>query len=315
MSINNNKPLVSIVVITYNSSTTVIETLDSIKDQTYQNIELIITDDKSTDNTVQVCETWLKNNNERFVHSKIVTTEINTGVSGNLNRGVRASKGEWIKSIAGDDLLIPAAIEEYVKFVKGHTEDVKMCVSDVELFSATGKNVPDVVKERWNYCFHYEQEPYQQQIRRVCRELVFTGPTFFYKRELFNLVGGFSEEYGNAEEWPFVYKVLKAGGEIYAIKEKLVLYRVSDKSLCNARENGLSNYQLFLSTYKFFFDFPFRDLVKGYQYLSAWDLLLMYETTKIRYLAHNNIWINAALKIVQLTNPYAYIRKIKSILV
>ena len=61
----NNNPLVSIIVITYNSAKFVLETLESAKAQTYQNIELIISDDGSTDNTVQICREWLKNNEEQ----------------------------------------------------------------------------------------------------------------------------------------------------------------------------------------------------------------------------------------------------------
>ncbi|MDR0890977.1 MAG: glycosyltransferase [Endomicrobium sp.] len=53
-----NNPLVSVCVITYNSSKYVLETLESIKTQTYQNIELIVSDDCSTDDTVEVCENY-----------------------------------------------------------------------------------------------------------------------------------------------------------------------------------------------------------------------------------------------------------------
>ena len=53
---NNKFPLVSVVIITYNSEKTIIETLESIKNQTYKNIELIISDDFSKDNTVEICK-------------------------------------------------------------------------------------------------------------------------------------------------------------------------------------------------------------------------------------------------------------------
>ena len=64
----NNQPLVSVPVITYNSAKFVLETLESIKAQTYQNIELVISDDCSTDNTVQICRDWvdLINQNTTF---------------------------------------------------------------------------------------------------------------------------------------------------------------------------------------------------------------------------------------------------------
>ncbi len=53
-------PLVSIIVITYNSSKYVLETLESAKAQTYQNIELIVSDDGSTDNTIEICKIWIE---------------------------------------------------------------------------------------------------------------------------------------------------------------------------------------------------------------------------------------------------------------
>ena len=61
-----NIPLISVVVLTYNSSLYITETLNSIKDQTYDNIELIITDDCSTDSTLIICEDWINLNKSRF---------------------------------------------------------------------------------------------------------------------------------------------------------------------------------------------------------------------------------------------------------
>ena len=58
--------LVTVVVVTYNSSKYVLETLDSIFEQTYKNIELIITDDGSSDNTVELCREWLTHYGDRF---------------------------------------------------------------------------------------------------------------------------------------------------------------------------------------------------------------------------------------------------------
>jgi len=52
-------PLVSIIVLTHNSTKYVIETLNSAKSQTYEDIELIVTDDFSTDNTVEICRQWM----------------------------------------------------------------------------------------------------------------------------------------------------------------------------------------------------------------------------------------------------------------
>ena len=111
----NNSPLVSVVIITYNSSRLVLETLESIKSQTYKNLELVVSDDCSNDDTVNVVKEWVRCNKQYFSNTKIVIGEKNKGISANCNNGVRAASGEWIKLLAGDDKLEPFAIEEYMK--------------------------------------------------------------------------------------------------------------------------------------------------------------------------------------------------------
>lgn len=105
MSFSPEFPLVSIVVITYNSAEYVLETLESAKAQTYQNIELIVSDDCSADNTVETCHRWIEDNKARFVRTELITAEKNSGIPANCNRGVKAARGEWVKGIAGDDLI------------------------------------------------------------------------------------------------------------------------------------------------------------------------------------------------------------------
>ena len=85
---NTNNPFVSIIVVTYNSSKYILDALASIKDQNYQNFELIISDDCSTDNTIQICTNWVKAN-QAFVNFKttIIKSKTNTGVTANCNRG------------------------------------------------------------------------------------------------------------------------------------------------------------------------------------------------------------------------------------
>ena len=71
------EPLVSILVVTYNSSKTIEETLESAKNQTYGPIEVIISDDHSTDDTVEICEKWIEKNENRFTNSKVISASEN----------------------------------------------------------------------------------------------------------------------------------------------------------------------------------------------------------------------------------------------
>lgn len=308
---NNNSflPLVSVVVITYNSSETVIETLESIKSQTYQNIELIVSDDCSTDETVKVCQEWINVNADHFVKTELVTAEKNTGVSGNLNRGIRKSHGEWIKSIAGDDLLIPTAIEEYVKFVSYHPESVRMCVSDVELFAKDAKILGNR-KKVYEELFKRESEPYKQQRKRVMTSLVFVGPTYFYSRALFDEIGGFSEEYGNAEEWPFVYKIIMGGNRIYAINKKLVRYRVQASSLFNLKTDaGLDNKTVFNGMYRHYFDRAFKELLDEGCPFTAWHYALSFWSKRLQYHIKNKYLRKATRLGIMAFSPLVYLRK------
>ncbi len=66
-------PLVSVCIITYNSAKFVVEALESIKSQTYKNIELIISDDCSTDNTIELCKQWISDNGKCFVNCELLT--------------------------------------------------------------------------------------------------------------------------------------------------------------------------------------------------------------------------------------------------
>jgi alpha-1,3-rhamnosyltransferase len=98
------KPLVSIIVITYNSGRYVLETLNSIWYQTYEDMELVVSDDFSTDDTLVLCKKWIAAHKTRFTSCKIIESDENNGITKNCNRGLYASSGQWVKIIAGDDV-------------------------------------------------------------------------------------------------------------------------------------------------------------------------------------------------------------------
>ena len=303
-------PLVSLVVLCYNSSGTIVETLESIKNQTYPNIELIVSDDYSTDDTLLVVKNWLNANEDRFVYTNLVTTKKNTGVAGNINRGVHDSHGQWIKSLAGDDILVPNAIEEFIRFIDEHSESIKMCVCDVEPFTTSGEK-PSAVIELYKSFFEKECEPYEKQLRRVMTELVFIGPVYFYSRELFDQVGGFSEEYGCAEEWPFVYKVLRNGNPIYALNKKLIRYRVQEKSLSHVKENNrLLNRRVFDGKYRHYFDHAYVDLLHEGHYLKAWHYALLYRARRMQYHINSLVLQKTILYGFMAFSPLAWLRRL-----
>ena len=106
---------VSIILCSYNHSSFVIEALDSIKNQSYLNIELIIVDDFSKDNSTELIDLWL---NEHNYYAKTFFFKANNGLSFCLNFVLNSISGEFVKIISADDKL--------------HYDSIKRCVEDLE---------------------------------------------------------------------------------------------------------------------------------------------------------------------------------------
>ena len=134
-------PLVTIVVISYNQSKYIKENLDSIKAQTYLNIELIIADDASPDNSVEVFESWLNDNSytaKKNFHQK------NTGLATVLNECIELAKGKYIKLIAADDFLHPEAIENCVLKLEELGDEYGMVFTDTYAIDDNSKVIADI---------------------------------------------------------------------------------------------------------------------------------------------------------------------------
>ncbi len=220
----NDLPLVSVSVITYNSSNTIVETLDSIYNQTYPNIELIVSDDCSTDNTVEICQTWISAHKERFYSTKIIESSVNTGISANCNRAEDACNGAWEKMLAGDDLLLPECIDTYMQYVTGR-DDLPCLFSRVQCFSAIdGKDVNDF----GFFDYQFFKLSREQQLHHLLYEgncipaaTVFVNLPLLRKLDIRN-----DERIPMLEDLPKWINVLNAGYRLEFIDRKLVRYRI-----------------------------------------------------------------------------------------
>lgn len=235
----NRQPLVSIMVITYNSSEFVCETLDSVYAQTYPNIEIIITDDCSTDSTLQVCREWMADHKDRSIRIELVTANKNTGVSENCNRGLEVSKGEWIKPIAGDDILLPDAIRSYVSFVNKH-HDCKVLFGKERWFSGSYPNY--VIQDHSISLEHFffRIKTAKRQYRILCRVFAGSGPSSFLNVNTIKEVGCFDERFPLREDYPLYIKLSKAGYRFYLQKSFTVLYRRNNFSITSAKDGDNS---------------------------------------------------------------------------
>jgi len=225
-------PLVSIIVIAYNSAKYVLETLESSKAQTYQNIELIIADDASQDDTVEICRNWLDENKERFVRTEMVTVGENTGTSANCNRGLYKAEGDWVKFIAGDDILIIDAIETLIEFISDKDFIPKVISSKVYILLQK----KDAFIRTNEVSGYNEDKSFIEMSSTISANGFFIpAPGVFINKNFITFLGGFDENYRNIEDVPLWWKILHLDNKIYILNKATVYYRKHQESLTGER--------------------------------------------------------------------------------
>ncbi len=223
-------PLVSVVVITYNSAKYIIETLESIKSQTYGNIELVVSDDCSSDKTVEIVKDWISRNGQFFAESKLVATVRNSGVAINCNNGLSHTSGTWVKLIAGDDILEPSAIKSYLDFVS-YEKGARVVISNCTYFG--------MKSGRSDFPEFFGSLTAKGQLKCF---LVYAapsfGPTGFALRETLLEVGGYDERYPMIEDVPMSLRLHSNNVKIYLLSECLVRYRISSSGISSGDKFG-----------------------------------------------------------------------------
>jgi predicted O-linked N-acetylglucosamine transferase (SPINDLY family)/GT2 family glycosyltransferase len=140
------KPLVSLCIPTYNGETFISEAINSVLSQTYPNIEIILSDDNSTDRTVEIAKSF----NEKLSFDFSILEHTQHGLADNWNFCISQAKGKYIKFLFQDDLLEPTAIEEMVTLAE-QDEEIGLVFSPRTLFTNTGRTVYDS-----NFLMHHE---------------------------------------------------------------------------------------------------------------------------------------------------------------
>ena len=221
--------LVSIIVQAYNSADTIVRTLESIKAQTYSKIELIVTDDKSKDQTIETASAWMRQNKDRFQEVKLVTTKQNTGIAGSNNRALKHAKGSYVGFVAADDYMAADAVESYYHFCEQNPDIVP--ISKVELFSEETCDFSSVEKYCEN-CYQFAKLGQKEQYRQLLIQNRIVAPAAsFYPVKILQELKGFDEAYRWMEDYPINLKILKKGYRFGFLDKKLIYYRISGNSI------------------------------------------------------------------------------------
>ncbi len=195
------------------------EAIQSVRTQIYNDIELIIVDDGSTDDT------------PRIIHSYgdqiIGIRKANGGVASALNAGIRCATGAYIAWLSHDDLFLPQKIERQVAFLEAN-QDCKACYTDYCCIDACGEML-HTVRTPWY--------PRRIAIRKLFSGVYINGSTMLIDKECFDRLGLFREDLKYTQDVEMWFRILQCY-EIGRIPEVLVSQRVHSEQTSIVQQCG-----------------------------------------------------------------------------
>lgn len=235
----NNFPLVSIAAINYNNPEYLIETLESIKAQTYPNIELVIVDDYSTTDDVSLISEWLKSYTGKH---KFIRHSENKGVCAAYNSGLFNATGKYFTVIDTDDIMLPEKTVKQLAFLEGTDDTVAAVYSDAYVIDASGNPLDGLFIQRHR---QFKEIPSGNIYESLLGGNYIPCMTFFGKTAVFQDIGGYDEtlSYEDYDMWLRVakkYRILFS--DFVACK-----YRIRQGSLSSTNKKwNLSDTKIFL---------------------------------------------------------------------
>ncbi|MEN3036863.1 MAG: glycosyltransferase family 2 protein [Candidatus Methanosuratincola petrocarbonis] len=202
--------LVSIITPCHNSSEFISQTIDSVLAQKYENWEMILVDDRSTDNTVQIIEDYMK----RDSRIRLIKLEKNCGPAVARNRAIEEARGRYIAFLDSDDIWLPEKLEKQINFMSEN--DVSLCYSSYYLIDENGSDRGIfITKETATYT----------ELLKTC----FIGNlTAIY--DAGKLGKQYMEDVGH-QDYTLWLKILKSGASARGILEPLAKYRLRSRSI------------------------------------------------------------------------------------
>jgi glycosyltransferase involved in cell wall biosynthesis len=217
-SFENQNPLVSVIIPTYNSCQWVGQAIDSVLGQTYSPIEIFVVDDGSTDDTA----TYLK---ARYDKQITYIYQPNEGAGKARNVGIKHAKGELLAFLDADDVMLPAKIARQVAYFKA-------CPQYAVVYCDFWCVYEDAVNQWQVPPPKYKLEGVAGEIfHRLLKGNVMIPSAVTVRRECLKAVGEFFEVGQGCEDWDLWLRIASKGYQFGYLDERLVLYRVRSDSV------------------------------------------------------------------------------------
>lgn len=204
------RPLVSVITPTFNSEDFILETVRSVQNQTFQNWELIVIDDASSDRTVELVQTI---QDDRI---QLIQLDVNSGAAVARNRGIDLAKGRYIAFLDADDLWLPSKLGKQLQFMTEKDASVSYGSYDLmdETGAALGKRI--LALPRLSY-------------QKLLRSNYIGNLTGMYDTQKLGKV--YAPLLRKRQDWGLWLSCLENSDDAYGIKESLAKYRVRKGSI------------------------------------------------------------------------------------
>lgn len=220
--LDKNEHLVSVITPAYNCAEHIEECIESVLNQTYQNWEMIIVNDKSTDNTQSIVESYVK----KDPRIKLFNQEKNAGVAAARNKALDMSQGRFVAFLDSDDAWKPNKLERQLNFM----------ISNNYGFTFTSYEIMSDKPEDKKKIFRVPQNiNYNQYLSNT----IIGNLTVIMDKEL---LGEIRVEIGHLEDVLTWMKYLKQGYIAYGLDENLACYRVAENSVSSNKFKNAKRY-------------------------------------------------------------------------
>jgi len=241
----NTRPLVTIITIVFNGEKTIQRTIESVKEQTYSNIEYVIIDGGSTDKTIEI----VKRNEANIAFWK---SEKDKGISDAFNKGIEVSRGSIIGFLNADDWYNPDTIERIVPYF----DEFSVVYGDVQFWDGSES------KHR-TYADH----------NKLNQGMTLAHPAVFIKRSMYERYGLFNLEFKIAMDYEFIAKLYFNKESFYSINDILVnmsLGGLSDRNWLKAFKEEKKIKTSYLGEVRSNYFFLRQTLLFSFQRLRIW---------------------------------------------
>jgi len=218
---------VSIVMPVYNSEKYLEETIKSVLGQSYSNFELIIVDDGSTDNSLNIAREFAKKDKRVAV----IALKENQGFAKARNEGLKRAKGEFITGMDSDDIMLPNAIKARVEFLNSHPEVDLVFGKIHKVIDREGNLIENAFSEEIQQFHRREKDNnFYGKVKELELWIPSADVTSMLRRNLLFQTGYYEESLLVGADKDFFFRALRRSNPAY-VPEPVVLYRLHDSNL------------------------------------------------------------------------------------